>query len=128
MTKVVTGQKLGILATVTVKGQDEDTPSEEARALAEVLEAGTIATVREYLASEREGMCVIPTSDADAESEAIERIRREISSCAAYTNGQHTFQAVCEDVYKSIQTGENFDSTVEVEGDPAMIPVDFPAA
>lgn len=128
VTKVVKRHKLGILAQVTVEEKDEDTQSEEVRALAEVLEARTITTIREQLASEREGLCVIPTSQADAESEAIERIRKEVSSCDAYTNGQRTFQEVCAQVCESIQTGGYSDSSVEVEGDPTMIPVDFPAA
>jgi hypothetical protein len=130
VTKVVKGQKLGILAKVRVHGSDEDpqSESEKAQTLADGMEARTIATIREHLAFEREGMCVIPTSQADAESEAIQRLRREISNCAAYTNGQRTFQAVCTDVCKSIQTGGYSDSSVELPGDPAMIPVDFPEA
>lgn len=128
VTKVVKGQKLGILAQVRVHGSDEDVQSESGKAqiLADGMEARTIATIREHLASEREGMCVIPTSQADAESEAIQRLRREISSCDAYTNGQRTFQAVCTDVCESIQTGEISDSSAEVKEDPAMTPVVFP--
>jgi hypothetical protein len=130
VTKLVKGQKLGILAQVRVHGSDEDaqSESEQAQTLADGMEARTIATIREHLAFEREGMCVIPTSQADAESEAIQRLRKEISSCDAYTNGQRTFQEVCTHICKSIQTGGYSDSSVEVEGDLAMIPVDFPAA
>jgi hypothetical protein len=128
MMKLVKGKKLGILAQVRVQAGEEDAQNEQTQTIADELEAGTIAEVREHLASEREGLCVIPTSQADAESGAIERLRKEISSCDAYTNGQRTFQAVCTDVCKSIQTGGYSDSSVEVEGDPEMIPVDFPEA
>lgn len=126
MMKSVKGQKLGILAQVRVQAGEEDAQNEQTQTIADELEARTIATVREYLASEREGLCVIPTSQADAESEAIERLRREISSCDTYTNGQRTFQEVCLQICESIQTGGYSDSSVEVKEDPAMIPVVFP--
>lgn len=126
VTKVVKGQKLGILAQVRVQGAEEDAQNEQTQTIADELEARTIAEVPEHLASEREGLCVIPTSQADAESEAIERLRKEISSCDAYTNGQRTFQELCAQVCESIQTGGYSDSSVEVEEDPAMIPVVFP--
>lgn len=71
MMKVVKGQKLGILAQVMVQAGEEDAQNEQTQTIADELEARTIAEVREHLASEREGMCVIPTSQADAESEAI---------------------------------------------------------
>jgi hypothetical protein len=72
MMKLVKGKKLGILAQVRVQAGEEDAQNEQTQTIADELEARTIATVREYLAPEREGMCVIPTSDADDESEAID--------------------------------------------------------